>query len=309
MKKTISAAMAIALMSSLTAMSSAIVASVDPTLYYENDDNRIEEFTEPTIPYGETIYFELLSDLDAPITEYDEVKSMSVKTSWDMNGSAMGRAEIVKKKAAADDTYYYYLSLDTKDDVTTDETDVSGEITLRKSGETDVEFDVDFTLGYPIADDANEIIDEYQIHEFNEDEEDMLSFNDGYFIVDTVDQDDLLMRVTTRYDTGIADDYPTANLDFIGFNNVSFNRIGEMTIYADEGSALYSISGGGNLQPIDAEYDEYEEAFKFNTRTLGSYVISDRELEIDDYNPPEDDTDNNTNTDSTKPNPGTGAKA
>ena len=51
------------------------------------------------IPYGETVYFQLLSNNDSdPVTDSDYVKSTSIKASWDMNGSAIAKVEIVKKK-------------------------------------------------------------------------------------------------------------------------------------------------------------------------------------------------------------------
>ena len=46
---------------------------------------------------------------------------------------------------------------------------------------------------------------------------------------------------------------------------------------------LYQINSDGTLSEVPgAEYDEYDGGFYFNTRVLGSYVISDMELELKD---------------------------
>jgi hypothetical protein len=60
----------------------------------------------------------------------------------------------------------------------------------------------------------------------------------------------------------------------------SFNKIGELFLPADEGTFLYVLNSDGTLSAANAEYDSYEEGFFIKTRTLGSYVISDIELDI-----------------------------
>ena len=309
MNKIISTAMAIAMMASMTAMSSAAVAGIDTAINTVDDNNLIAPFAGETIPYGESFYLSLQDEAAAGITEYDDVRSMSIKSTWDMNGSAVARVEIVKKKAAVDSEYYYYVGVNTKDSTSTKITDVSGKITVRKSGETTIEQDVDFSLGYPVATDPYQIEDEYQIHEFDGNTEDMINFNGGYFMVNTMDQNDLLIKSSSRYNSDIAAKYPNANLDFVSFNNVSFNRIGELSLYAEEDTFLYTVNNDGTLSPIKAKYDEYEGAFKISTRTLGGFVISDSKLTI--VAPDVDDsTDTDTDTDTgSKPNPPTGAIA
>jgi hypothetical protein len=76
----------------------------------------------------------------------------------------------------------------------------------------------------------------------------------------------------------IAEAYDEANLDFVALTG-SFKKTAEVTIYADEGSYLYQVVDG-KLKAVKAEYDEFEEGFVFNAKTLGTYVISDVELDL-----------------------------
>ncbi len=101
-----------------------------------------------------------------------------------------------------------------------------------------------------------------------------------YFDVDVTGQSKILLYYDEKYNSTVAAVYPSANLDFVIFNGASFNKTGELTLLADEGSYLYALNADGSLSKIKAEYDEYEEAFKVTTRTLGKYVISDTELTL-----------------------------
>ena len=59
---------------------------------------------------------------------------------------------------------------------------------------------------------------------------------------------------------------------------------------------------------VNAEYDEYDEAFIIKTKTLGKYIISDTELKI--VNIPSDNGNNGNSGNGgtvTPTNPGTGA--
>ena len=309
MKKTLSIAMAIAMMASMAAMASAKVGSIDTTTHITNNDNQVV-VTDKNIAYGKTIYMPLLNEENNNIvTDSADVKSLSVKTSWDMNGSAVSNTEVVKKKDTSND-YGYYLGINTKENNSTKTTDVSGKITFKKSGTDAVNFseDISFTLGHPEA--TGDITSTLSIHTFNDDTEETLGFTGGYFTVNTVGQSDLLLRATTRYNSDVAAAHPSANLDFVTFNNASFNRIGELTIEAPEGSFLYAVNADGSVSAIKAEYDEQEEAFKLKTRTLGAYVISDSELKTGVSTGTSSESENNSGTtENVKPNPSTGAIA
>ncbi len=132
-----------------------------------------------------------------------------------------------------------------------------------------------------------------------------------YFDVDLTGQGKLLLYYDEKYNSTVAATYPSANLDFVSFNGVSFNKTGELTILADPDTFLYALNADGSLSTIKSTYDEYEEAFKITTRTLGKYVISDIELKLVAASSVASSTDSATSSTTTpvKTNPGTGAAA
>ncbi len=131
-----------------------------------------------------------------------------------------------------------------------------------------------------------------------------------YFDVDVTGQSKILLYYDEKYNATVAAVYPSANLDFVNFNGASFNKTGELTILADPDTFLYALNSDGSLSKIKAEYDEYEEAFKVTTRTLGKYVISDTELTlVAASSVASSSAVTSSTTTPVKTNPGTGAAA
>lgn len=274
------------------------------------------------IPYGKTVYFQLLTNSDGAVTDSDYVKSMSIKANWDMNGSAVSKLEIVKKKVASTGDYRYYLAITGKDSTTTADTDVTGKITLKKSGkygtEEDVEVDLGFTYGYynNLNNDMT-ITDTPMIWEFKDDtgsEDDEFDFEEwdgAYFTVNTSGQGKIVLAADVDYNADIASKYPTANIDFFNGNGSSFNKIGELFLPADVDTHIYAVNADGTLSAVKATYDEYEEGWRIKTRTLGTYLISDVELKtsVPTVTPGEDGTVDGTVEPTVPSNPSTGAKA
>lgn len=251
------------------------------------------------VNYGKTVYIQLLDENGDSVVDSDQVKGVSIKQKWDMGKEAIESISIVKKKNV-EDTYQYYVAIKVKANDTMADTDVSGVITLKKSSDTksdgvvtgpkfELDIEVGFTCGYDYAPD-NTVTDTYYIYRSNSnangllDDEDTLDIGDagdmGYFEGEFASQGKVLLYVDGEYDATIAALYPAANLDFVNGNGGSFNKVGTLTLYADPGSYLYTVKEDGTLAAVKAEYDEYEEAFKITTRTLGRYVISDTELAI-----------------------------
>ena len=93
-------------------------------------------------------------------------------------------------------------------------------------------------------------------------------------------------------------------MDFITFTGEpSFNRTGTMYIYASDDTFLYKVVDG-KLEAVDAKYNEDYEAWEFRTRTLGTYVIADGEIDLEAITDNTDD--NSSTTDGGKVNPDTG---
>jgi hypothetical protein len=92
-----------------------------------------------------------------------------------------------------------------------------------------------------------------------------------------------------------------------------FNNVGTLTIaVADPDETdyyFYAIDAKGELSTISkAEYDEDEGAFTLKTRTLGAYVVSEEELDVDAFNTHMDTVNAATEETTTNPeaNPSTG---
>jgi hypothetical protein len=254
-----------------------------------------------TVNPGQTLYYMIYDDDGDMITDSDMVKSTTLKQSWDMGKSYIKSVSIVKKKyvdtANSISTYAYFVAIAYQATNSTSIDDISGEITLKKTS-TSGTYGVPFTatlyinnpFSYDEADDF-EITDEIMLFNFSSTgllgggsaatgDQTFSIIGDHYFDVDVTGQGKLLLYADTDYNSTVAAKYPEANLDFLNMNGASFNKIGELTILAEEGSYLYAQNSDGSLSAVKAEYDEYEEAFKIKTRTLGSFVISDAELDL-----------------------------
>ena len=77
----------------------------------------------------------------------------------------------------------------------------------------------------------------------------------------------------------IANSDSDATMDFLNFEGTpTFNSTATLSFYgADEDSFIYEIKNG-KLVKSDAEWSEDNGAWELKTRTLGSYVISDKAL-------------------------------
>ena len=203
--------------------------------------------------------------------------------------------------------YYYFVEVKTKASTTAlTDADVAAKLTLTKSKAPkiigkEIEIDVAFNIywnknwqtsanGYMInvsVDESKTIFapDTKYLLKFDLDDEVEFMFgtsdaqNEGTFTVDVSGQGKLLVFFDTKANADVEAANPGAITKYVNFNNVRFNRIGEMFLEAPDASFefLYQIVDG-KVQLIDVEYDAADEGFYFKTRTLGAYVLSDVEL-------------------------------
>ena len=331
MKKSLALGLATAMIMSMGATA---LAKTDDSLYpvgaisdsaylYDSDNSVVDLSTSvERAAYGKTVYYPLLNKVEAPATPYvyesDAVSGIKIKSSWDMNGKLVKGVEVAKKKVTGEaQKYIYFVAVTLAESNSTSSVDVVGTVEMRKSGSFDYEdmqLDVNLEVAYPVADDTVITEDPQLFKEgagFVGDSEEEFSFDcdeNSFFTVNTIGQSKLLLAATTDFDSKIADLYPNANLNFFYGNGATFNKTGVLTLAADEGSYLYQLKDDGMVR-LNAEYDEYDEAFIIKTKTLGKYIISDTELKI--VNLPSDNNNsnsgNNGGTVTTPTNPGTGA--
>ncbi len=228
---------------------------------------------------------------DATFTGDDDVVYPSIKT---LLGDDLAATFTTEK-------YYYFVAITTASSTSTADADIIGTLTLSKSKHPKVD-DLDLKIDLPIGwantynndteglgllvegDVSGLKAETYYALKFNADEEVDIEFSDdSIFTVDVSGQGKLLLYYDTKFNSKIAAKYPMAELNFWNGNGAKFNRVGEMFIPVKEDYAqfLYQLNADGTLSEVaGAEYDEYDEGFYFNTRVLGTYVISDMELDI-----------------------------
>lgn len=331
MKKTLALGLAAAMIMSM----GATVLAKDDALYpigkvsdsaylFDNDASVVDlSSSVDSVAYGKTVYYPLLNTVEGAETPYvyesDAVSGVKLKASWDMNGKLVKGIEVTKKKVTDEaQKYIYFVAVNLAESNSTSAVDLVGKIEMRKARSFDYEdmrLDVNLEIAYPTASDSV-ITEDPQIFKegdgFMGDSEEEFTFecdSDSYFTVNTVGQSKLLLAATTDFDSKIADLYPDANLNFFYGNGATFNKTGVLTLAAEEGSYLYQLKDGGMVR-LNAEYDEYDEAFIIKTKTLGQYVISDTALTIVNIPGSNDNggSDNNGGTVTPAPtNPGTGA--
>ena len=227
--------------------------------------------------------------------------------------------------------YYYMVAITVEDSSSTSDADIIGTLTLSKSKKPkadDIDFDVAINVDWEqsyrktedltITGDYDPIYSEtYYALKFDCDEEVELGFNDdSTFTVDVSGQPKTLLYFDTDFNSSIAAKYPLAELNFWNGNGAKFNRTGEMFLsIGDEDYDdyyFYQINSDGSLSEVpNAEYDDADEGFYFKTRTLGSYVVSDMELDTSATESSDESDDIVvTPVDPVTPvNPGTGARA
>ncbi len=310
----------------------------DGVIDVAGDSDKIDE--GDTVNPGDTVYY-LIHDADGEeIDDSDMVKGVTIKQTWDMGKEYVQSVSVVKKKYVTSTTsaYYYFLAVAYKNSTSTSAYDVTGEITIKKTTTTNTvgipftaTLDINNGFAFDEADDFN-ITDETMLFNFSSTgelgdgsavtgDQTFSILDEHYFDVDVTGQGKLLLYADTDYNSTIAAKYPAANLEFLNMNGASFNKTGELTILADPDTYLYSVNSDGSLSKVKAEYDEYEEAFKVTTRTLGKYVVSDIELNVSSASSSSseeevvaviiDDTNTTSSTTTTvvKANPSTGAAA
>lgn len=197
------------------------------------------------------------------------------------------------------DMYCYFLAIKYEDSTSHNDADVVGTVTLSKSKdpavdklEIDLGVNVDWENSYrqpgsdyTVSTDVELEAGKNYALKFEADDEVELTFdNDSYFEVDVSGQSKMLFSYNTDYISRIAAKYPYAELNFWNGNGAKFNRVGQMFLSCEDLTGtqfLYQVTSDGKLKEVPgAEWDDSDEGFYFNTRVLGSYVISDMELDV-----------------------------
>lgn len=233
-------------------------------------------------------------------------------------------------------SYAYYMAVSIKDSLTTKTTDIYGKISFDKSAtknkninadgkyndELDYKthsFDVNLSVAYNPK--GNNKDNDYTVekdrktfyfdNENDEEEIVLIDSDTATFTVDTRGQGKIVMSANNDFNAAISAKYPNANLDFINVEaSDSFNKIGTLRVFTPDGDKyLYALDKDGNITNAKAKYDSNDECYVMRTRTLGSFVLSDTELDVKtpDVEVPEVKPDVTPKPENKPFNPGTGA--
>lgn len=226
-------------------------------------------------------------------TDKDDVKLPKAFAAWDE-----GKADLEVRKVKFDNGDYRYAVVVTMPETDGNKVlDLAGTISIGTSKSAAEKYSYskfDLVVSYaPNGVDKNEPInvdkydggvltDDIGIVKFDKEAGEIdIEFGDdtALFTVDVTGQGNLNLAWNVDFNKEFAGMYDYANIDFVNFEGKpSFNKTGTLYIYADEDSFIYEVTKDG-AKAIKAEWDEDYEAWTFKTRTLGSYAISDVELD------------------------------
>ena len=210
--------------------------------------------------------------------------------------------KLLEKYGFKEGKYYYMIALTIEDSSSVSDDDIIGTFTLSKSkkpkcDDIDFDFAINVDWEYSYRKNSDELVitgdfepvlaEKYYAMKFDCDEEIEITFeDDSTFTVDVSGQPKTLLYYDTDFNSKIAAKYPLAELNFWNGNGAKFNRTGEFFLAVGEDAEdyaqfLYQVNSDGSLSEVaGAEYDDSDGGFYFKTRTLGTYVFSDMELEV-----------------------------
>ena len=265
---------------------------------------------------GKKVAIPLLDKDGNMIDDKDAVRRIKVKAEWKV-GELSEKPEIEFVKIGAEYAYAVTFTLPESAEIKT--TDLAGKIAVYESSSqlkdnySDKEY---ITLsfgseyGFKTEDYDGSDLAKAEVVDFDDysDDVETLTFGDDFeFEVDLSGQGKLNLKNNRDFNKEFAAMYDYANIDFINFvKTPSFNKNGTVYIYADEDAYIYEVTADGAKEIKGLTWDEDYEAWTFKTRTLGAYVISDKELEEQVITDGDEDASSSTTEDGGKENPDTG---
>ena len=271
------------------------------------------------VPGGKKIAILLKSSKGGYISDKEDIKSYKVKTEWSVGDlDEKAAIELVK----FDSGYLYAVTFTLPEGAETKYQDLAGEVSIYKnssdlkddSGKVGITLNFGAEYGYTekyleeVEDDmtkAQVVIFKDKATDDGLEGEETLTFGDFEFEVDVTGQGKLNLKNNVDFNKEFAGMYDYANIDFVTFEKApSFNKNGQVWIYADEDAFIYEVTEDGAKEIKGLKWDEDYEAWTFKTRTLKSYAISD--VELTEKTATEDKDDASSTTDGGKKNPDTG---
>ena len=291
----------------------------DDGVITQTADDKTELFTSKNLPAnieGGTEVAVFIYDDVSNVEDSEQLKGYKVYTDWTV-GDLDAKPEIqhIKLETKGGSKLYAYAArFNLPENETTKAQDLIGDLSVYKTtSQRDAnKVTLGFTYGYDIdktQSGSYEITKDTTVVDFDDNDTDVdITWGEdvAYFEVNVAGQGKLNLAYNVDFNKEVADLDKSANMDFLTFEgNPTFNKNGTLYIYAAEDTFLYEVKDG-KLVAVDAEYDEDYEAWTFKTRTLGAYVISDKELEEQVITDGDEDASSSTTEGGGKENPDTG---
>jgi len=93
------------------------------------------------------------------------------------------------------------------------------------------------------------------------------------------DGDKVLLECDDEVIDEVDEAYPDANIDYYACT-AAFKKTATVVVELEESEEyLYEVVDGVVVE-VNGEYDDWAEEFTFKTKKLGTYIISDVELEL-----------------------------
>jgi len=99
------------------------------------------------------------------------------------------------------------------------------------------------------------------------------------YVVKIVDQDSLFLGFNETENTTLTSKYTSAKMRFINWDaRPTFEFEGRLSIYMEPNQYIYGIKEDNSLYRLGGSYDSENGAYVIKTKTLGSYVVSSKQL-------------------------------
>ncbi|WP_343252996.1 acid shock protein [Ligaoa zhengdingensis] len=245
-----------------------------------------EDGNTPEYKPGDTFYLRVTGKDDAVITKLATITDdyrLSIDDDSDKN--LFVSAKLILKKIY--DKKEAFVEIVTKDNFVEDDQALDLIITLnpKKTTSKKAEVAVAGTMNYGVTEDVSKyytVKSGFVNFEDIDDDVELYFGDDGdiEFHVNSKSDKTLFLRYNDDEDDAIVEKFGDASLEFHYFegNKDTFKKEGTLYIPADEGSFIYEIVDGKVTAIEGAKYDDAKEMWTVKTKTLGNYIVSDKEL-------------------------------
>ena len=282
---------------------------------------------------GDVLYMPLFHEAEkaesteeAPAPKESVPYTGKIDKDWKIHFSAHTKGHVEKASfhtASSEDSYLekgaVYVKIDMADEYDSVKTEtiscgvyIRENRTSNKTNQAQVRADFENPYGGLIDFEWNNSVYGPTVLEVDPDENGKARFDfadEAFFTVDMYGGEKVLLNLSRSFDKKIALEYDErADLEFYNFKGThdEFVRNGILSIPAEKGDVVYEVVDG-ELEEIDYDYNSKEKTVEIKTHSLGYYVLSDRELDVETTDKEDTKPSKPSKPSTDKENPNTGA--